>query len=115
MAETQPAESDVRLVLDGIIDPCSAGHGVPMGLEEMGLIDTVTIAEGHVTVRMRLTSPCCLMVGYFATEAQTRIATLPGVRSVTLEHDTGFAWRPDMIHPAAEQRRQLKLVGVGHC
>jgi metal-sulfur cluster biosynthetic enzyme len=107
-----PDEREIRKVLDSIVDPCSAGHGVPMGLDEMGLIEMVDIADGHVTVHMRLTSPCCLMVGYFATEAASRISALPGVHSVNLEHDTGFAWRPAMIHPDAEYRRRLALVGV---
>lgn len=112
MQEADLSEAGIRELLNGIVDPCSVSHGVPMGIEEMGLIEKVDIEDGAVTVHMRLTSPCCLMVGYFATEAKSRIAALPGVRSADLKHDTGFEWRPEMIHPEAERRRQLALVGV---
>jgi metal-sulfur cluster biosynthetic enzyme len=108
-----PSEGAVREVLNSIIDPCSMGHGVPMGLNEMGLVDSVAISEhGDVHVHIKLTSPCCLMVGYFSTETLDRVAALPGVRSVEMTHDAGFDWRPDMIHPEAEHRRQLALAGV---
>jgi metal-sulfur cluster biosynthetic enzyme len=102
--------AEVYRVLDGIVDPCSVSHGVPMGIDEMGLVRSVTIDDaGHVVVDMRLTSPCCLMVGYFSTEAKARVGALPGVRSVELRHDTGMDWTPSMITPAAEARRQLAL------
>jgi metal-sulfur cluster biosynthetic enzyme len=101
---------DIRRVLDDIVDPCSAGHGVPMGIDEMGLIRSVQIDDGgHVVVDMRLTSPCCLMVGYFSTEAKKKVGELTGVRSVELRHDTGMEWTPSMIAPAAEARRRLAL------
>ena len=101
--------AEVRALLDGIEDPCSVAHGVPMGLDEMGLIAAVSIDGGAVTVSMRLTSPCCLMVGHFSEETRVRVGDLPWVTSVELVHDTGYDWDPSMIAPAAEQRRQLAL------
>jgi len=100
---------DVRRVLDGIIDPCSAGHGVPMGLDEMGLIREVKVRDGSVHVSMRLTSPCCFNVGFFAEETKTRVGALPSVVSVEFSSDTGFDWDASMIKPEADARRRQAL------
>jgi metal-sulfur cluster biosynthetic enzyme len=108
--DTATTATEIHRVLDGIIDPCSVSHGVPMGIDEMGLVRSVEIDDdGHVVVDMRLTSPCCLMVGHFVNETKERVGALPGVRSVELRHDTGMEWTPSMIAPAAEARRQLAL------
>lgn len=102
--------AEIHRVLDGIVDPCSVSHGVPMGIDEMGLVRSVDIDEdGNVVVDMRLTSPCCLMVGHFTMETKARVGALPGVRTVELRHDAGMDWTPSMIAPAAEARRRLAL------
>jgi metal-sulfur cluster biosynthetic enzyme len=107
---TTTTVAEIHRILDGIIDPCSVSHGVPMGIEEMGLVRSVDIDDdGHVVVDMRLTSPCCLMVGHFSIETKARVGALPGVRSVEFRHDTGMEWTPSMIAPAAEARRRLAL------
>jgi metal-sulfur cluster biosynthetic enzyme len=99
--------------LDEIKDPCSMASGVPMGLAEMGLIDTLEISPGgEVVIRLRLTSPFCHMIGFFKTEAQRRVMTLPGITGVSLSADNGLDWSPDRISPAAQARRagQLKAM-----
>jgi metal-sulfur cluster biosynthetic enzyme len=96
--------------LDEIKDPCSMASGVPMGLAEMGLIDTLEIsAGGEVAIRLRLTSPFCHMIGFFKVEAQRRVMGMPGVTSVTLSADNGLDWSPDRISPAAQARRAGQL------
>ena len=100
----------ILAALDTIKDPCSMAAGTPFGLCEMGLVDTVDIAEnGAVTVKLRLTSPFCHMIGFFKTEAATRIGAIEGVTSVALEADNGLDWSPSRISPAAQARRQHHL------
>lgn len=96
--------------LDEIKDPCSVASGVPMGLAELGLIDTIDISpEGDIAIRLRLTSPFCHMIGFFKTEVQRRVMGLPGVASVSLSADNGLDWSPDRIAPAAQARRAVQL------
>ena len=96
--------------LDEIKDPCSVASGVPMGLAELGLIDTIDIsADGEVSIRLRLTSPFCHMIGFFKTEVQRRVAALPGITSVSFSADNGLDWSPDRIAPAAQARRAEQL------
>ena len=83
---------------------------VPMGLTEMGLIKTVAISkEGHVDVRLRLTSPFCEMIAYLMREAAAKVSALAGVASVSVTHDAGLEWDHDMIAPEAQARRAARL------
>jgi metal-sulfur cluster biosynthetic enzyme len=106
--------AEIRRTLDTIGDPCSVAHGSPMGLDEMGLIESVAVdEEGGVDIGIRLTSPCCMMLGYFEVEATKRVGTLPGVSRVKVHSDQGLDWRPEMIKPEARRRRREKLIARG--
>ena len=100
----------ILAALDTIKDPCSLAAGTPFGLAEMGIVDTVDISDdGAVTVKLRLTSPFCHMIGFFETEAATRIGAIEGVTSVALKADNGLDWSPSRISQAAQARRQHHL------
>ena len=104
----------IRRQLNSIGDPCSVAHGTPMGIEEMGLIERIDIDDdGHVAVALRLTSPCCLNVGYFDVETRTRILQVPGVRSVDVTTDRGLDWDPSMMSDDAKRRRRQSLLRRG--
>jgi metal-sulfur cluster biosynthetic enzyme len=104
----------IRDALNRIGDPCSAGSGVPMGIEEMGLVESVDLdSDGNAVIRLRLTSPTCHMVSYFKVEAEERALRIPGVRSVRAESDFGLDWSPDMMSPAAQERRRVALRAKG--
>ena len=57
---------------------------------------------------MRLTSPGCLMVEYFAREVDEAVGVLPGVERVTLETDAGFEWHRGMMESSARTKRQRR-------
>ena len=54
-----PAEllEAVRTALDEVIDPCSAAHGRPLSVWEMGLVRDLAVEDGVVTMQLYLTSP----------------------------------------------------------
>ena len=96
--------------LDEILDPCSVAAGTPMGLAEMGLVDSIEISQaGDVAIRLCLTSPGCHMVAYMESEAIARVGPLAGVRTVAVRGDCGLDWSPDRISPAAQERRRQRL------
>lgn len=100
----------IRRALNTIGDPCSAGCGTPMGIEEMGLVEAVDVDDaGNVVIRLRLTSPTCHMVSYFKVESEERALKVAGVRSVRATSDIGLDWTPDMMSPAATARRRAAL------
>lgn len=90
--------------LRAIIDPCSAANGTNFNLLEMGIVKEVDIQGGHVGIRLRLTSPSCMMLEFFSAEIHARVTALPGVHSVEVRSDGGFEWEPGMMDQA--KRRQ---------
>lgn len=106
--------AEIRQLLDMIGDPCAVAQGIPMGIEEMGLVREVTIDdEGHVEIDLRLSSPSCMMVGYFRVEAERLVLALPEVASVSVKADLGIDWKPEMMRPQARRRRREALRARG--
>jgi metal-sulfur cluster biosynthetic enzyme len=111
---TPPARKVVRERLNTIGDPCSVAHGISLGIDDMGLVESVDIDDaGRVDIRIRLTSPCCGMIGYFMDEATTRIGALEGVKQVDVRVDQGLDWSPDMMSDSAKERRNAQLRSRG--
>ncbi len=114
MAATSEIVAEVRRALDTIGDPCSVAQGVPMGLDEMGLVEKVELRPGgHVEIRFRLTSPSCMMGGYFKAEAEKAVGAIPGVSSVGVSSDLGLDWHPEMMSAGARRRRRRALLARG--
>ena len=103
-----PTPGAVRERLRSVVDPCSAAVGTDIDVVELGLIEAVTVEGNAVTVSMRLTSPGCLMVEYFAREVDEVVGALPGVERVTLETDAGFEWHRGMMESSARTKRQRR-------
>nr|WP_284732056.1 iron-sulfur cluster assembly protein [Halorientalis regularis] len=95
----------VREQLDDIVDPCSEARGTDISIVEMGLLKSIEVSEGHVHIELRITSPSCMMVGYFIEQAEERVGSLDGVEEVTLSTDAGMDWREEMMSDEALQRR----------
>lgn len=101
-----PSPLAVRDRLDEIVDPCSEARGTDISIVEMGLLKRIEIEDGTVHIELRITSPSCMMVGYFIEQAQERVGGLEGVKKVTLETDAGMQWRDEMMAPEAKERRR---------
>jgi metal-sulfur cluster biosynthetic enzyme len=118
MTDRSPADLErrVRDCLRQIKDPCSVATGHPLHLEEMGLVKSVDVdAEaGHAVVDLRLTSPTCVMVGYFVTEIQQLVRqALPEIRDVDVHFDHGFDWTPKMMSEEVRRARASRFASQG--
>jgi metal-sulfur cluster biosynthetic enzyme len=97
---TAPTADQVRAVLNGIVDPCSAAAGAPAGLDDMGLVREVEVetetgsAGAVVRVMLALTEPTCLMGIPFMATARERLEALPGVDRAEVSLASGFEWTP---------------------
>jgi metal-sulfur cluster biosynthetic enzyme len=101
---------EIKAQINAIEDRCSIAAGDTLGLDDMGLVEAVEIGDdGIVNVRIRLTSPTCIMVGLFKAEIEDRVGTLPGVRRVDVVFDGGLDWRPGMMNADARRRRAARL------
>ena len=108
-SSTTVSQSAVRERLDEITDPCSESRDIGNSIVGMGLVDSIDIENGHVTVSMRLTSPACHMVSYFSREIRDRVGTIEGVQSIELETDSGLNWDENRMTPDARRRRDEYL------
>ncbi|XXF76203.1 iron-sulfur cluster assembly protein [Myxococcaceae bacterium GXIMD 01537] len=107
-------EAELLAQIQTVPDPCSYSAGVPLSIGEMGLLLGLTNDAGRVTVRMRITSPMCMMVAYFMREIEERLLAQEGVESVHVEFDRAFDWQPGDIQDDARQRlldRRIRMIG----
>lgn len=102
-------ETRVHDRMDRVIDPCSAAQGYDFSVLEMGLLEDISVEDGHVTVSLRLTSPTCMMVDRFLEQIDEAVTPLDGVESVSLDTDDGLSWAPSMMDEAAMDRRRARL------
>jgi metal-sulfur cluster biosynthetic enzyme len=105
-------EQRIRSCLRRISDPCSVATGDPLHLEEMGLVRAVAVdaAAGRAVVDLRLTSPTCVMVGFFATEISKLVTDeVPEIAEVDVRFDRGYDWTPEMMHEEVRRRRQKRF------
>jgi metal-sulfur cluster biosynthetic enzyme len=106
VAVSDPPALAVREQLDEIVDPCSEARGTDISIVEMGLLKSIEVTDGSVHIDLRITSPSCMMVGYFIEQAQERVGSLEGVEEVTLSTDAGMDWREEMMADSALERRE---------
>ena len=103
-------EEQVRRAMQGIHDPCSVAAGTPIDLADMGLISSLVIDEsGQVSIGVRLTSPTCVMMGFFTDEITRAVEQLDGVVSVTVSFDNGMNWDPQLMSPRVIADRNRRL------
>lgn len=105
---TPVTEEKVRDVLNSVIDPCSTAAGAPAGLDDMGLVRSVTIrpeADGAlVSVVLGITEPACLMGLPFQATAFERLSQLEGVARVEVTLDEKLMWTEAELSPAYARR-----------
>jgi metal-sulfur cluster biosynthetic enzyme len=101
-----PTEEAVRARLDEVIDPCSASRGTEFSIVEMGLVESVEIDRGDVSVALRLTGPGCMQVPYFVEQVTERVSDLDGAADVTVTTDAGLEWTPEMMSAEARRTRR---------
>lgn len=112
MSCEHPSEDAVRACLEKVIDPCSEANGTDLNVIEMGLLKSVEIADGRVTVDLRVTSPHCMMTPFFVEQIEERVEPLSGVDDVEVEFDAGFEWTPEYITEAGQQKREQVQSGL---
>jgi len=96
----------VRDALRRVVDPCSIATGVPIPIEDMGLVREIRVEGRDVTVDLRTTSPFCMQIGNIRGRIAEVTRDLPSVGTVTVEVDDGNEWLPDMM--AGEVRARLR-------
>lgn len=96
-APSSGIEAAVIAQLKTVYDP-----EIPVDIYELGLVYAVEVSdEGHVEIRMTLTSPMCPVAGSLPPEVEAKVAQVPGVQSARVELVWEPPWKPSMMSEAA--------------
>jgi metal-sulfur cluster biosynthetic enzyme len=82
-----------------VYDPCCREKGI--SVVDMGLLRSVTVADGHARVELLLTSGWCPFASSVLTEVENAIGAGPGVESCEVEVVWDEAWSPDRMSESA--------------
>jgi metal-sulfur cluster biosynthetic enzyme len=91
----------VRALAD-VYDPCCREKGI--SVVDMGLLQSVTVADRHARVELVLTSGWCPFAARVLTDVQEAIAGQPGIDSCEVEIVWDAAWTPDRLSESATRK-----------
>lgn len=98
-----PTEAAIVEAIKTVFDP-----EIPVNVYEIGLIYAVEVqSEGHVAVKMTLTSPGCPAAQELPAAVRAAVESVAGVTSCDVEVVWDPVWNPSMMSEAA--RLQLGL------
>src|SRR5882757_430618 len=96
---TSSVETQVRVILNEVIDPCSRVAGSPAGLDDMGLVRQIDVTEADNTTRVHvvigITEFGCMMGGAFLHEASEKLGSVFGYDNVVVELGDSYDWTPE--------------------
>lgn len=85
--------------LSEVYDPCCEEKGI--SVVDMGLLRSVTVADGRARVELLLTSGWCPFAARVLTDVRERIAAVPGIADAEVEIVWDEAWTTDRLSPGA--------------
>ena len=81
---------------------------IPVNIVDLGLVYDVEVEDDTVAVKMTLTTPGCGMGGMIASNAQSLIMEIPGVKEANVDLVWDPPWDPSRISEEARQK-----LGIG--
>ena len=77
---------------------------IPVNIVDLGLVYDVEVEDDTVAVKMTLTTPGCGMGGMIASNAQSLIMEIPGVKDANVDLVWDPPWDPSRISEEARQK-----------
>lgn len=107
MTETVLSESNPNVPARNVLESLYAVIDPELGFDivRLGMVYGVSVARGHVSIEMTLTTPGCPLHASIRTDVEQVLARVPGVDTVNVELVWNPPWTPDAISP--EVRRSL--------
>lgn len=96
--DKRATEKRVIEVLKTIFDP-----EIPVDIYELGLIYEVNVQDdGHIHIKMTLTSPSCPVAETLPVEVEQKVAGIEGVEGAKVEITFEPTWTQDMMSEEAK-------------
>ena len=99
--------AEIREELRHVYDPCCADRGI--SIIDMGVVEDVRVARGHVEVDLVLTTGWCPFVATMSTAIPERLQRIKGVESVDVRVVWEPVWTQDRLSPTAREKLTLPL------
>ena len=93
--------------LRAVYDPCCADRGI--SIIDMGVVEDVREAGGHVEVDLIPTTGWCPFVANMSAAIPEALRALDGVDSVEVRVVWEPAWTPDRLSESARAKLQMPL------
>jgi metal-sulfur cluster biosynthetic enzyme len=90
-----------------VYDPCCADRGV--SIIDMGVVEDVRHAGGHVEVDLIPTTGWCPFVANMSAAIPEALKALPGVETVDVKVVWEPAWTPDRLSESARAKLTMPL------
>jgi metal-sulfur cluster biosynthetic enzyme len=95
----------VMKAINDVLDPCSEVASTPIGLVDMGMIESVQLqAQGgsvnpawHAEIRFGLTEPGCMMAVSLMPKIRQAVLSVKGVSTVQVNLLPDFVWNPTQL------------------
>jgi len=101
---------DPALLLDAlrdVYDPCCADRGI--SIVDMGIVEDVRVADGHVEVDLVLTSGWCPFVASMSSAIPDRLRALDGVETCAVRVVWDPVWTMERLSPSAREKLAMPL------
>jgi metal-sulfur cluster biosynthetic enzyme len=85
-----------------VTEPCSIAMRNPVDICQMGLIEDVSLHDGHARVTLCLTDPGCIHFASMRQYIADVLLELPSIRSVEVCQTREKLWTPDRIERSSE-------------
>ncbi|HEY3261431.1 MAG TPA: metal-sulfur cluster assembly factor [Pseudonocardiaceae bacterium] len=92
--------------LSDVFDPCCREKGI--SVVDMGLLQSVSVRDGHARVELLLTSGWCPFASRVLTDVRERLERLPDVDSAQVDIVWHTPWTTDRLSDSA--RRKLRFL-----
>jgi metal-sulfur cluster biosynthetic enzyme len=97
----------VRAALGDVYDPCCADRGI--SIVDMGVVEDVRVAGGHVEVDLVLTTGWCPFVVSMSTAIPDRLNGVEGVESVDVRVVWDPVWTQERLSESAREKLAMPL------
>jgi metal-sulfur cluster biosynthetic enzyme len=105
--EASPKRETVIRALDECYDPCCRDRKI--SIVDMGLIESIEIQGGNVSIEMVLTSGWCPFAARLLEMIKEEVSKLPAVDAVDVEVVWNPTWTPERMSAGAREKLRLPL------
>jgi metal-sulfur cluster biosynthetic enzyme len=107
MSRDAVSATTVLDALRDVYDPCCADRGI--SIVDMGVVEDVRVAGGHVEVDLVLTTGWCPFVASMSNAIPDRLNVLDGVESVDVRVVWDPVWTQERLSESARAKLTLPL------